>query len=216
MMRISELSRKIKSDMESLNSSPKKPQDTLSPRVWLEEFNQCFAKTEIKVGGHKVDFDQGMQSFLSLLKSIKSKDKSVWWIGNGGSLALCSHLSQDCMNKLGLKSIAFNDPSLLTCMANDFGYENVYSRPLDANASEGDLLVAISSSGNSENILNAIRTAKEKKLKIVSLSSFKPSNKIWNTETDINIYLPSERYGHAEVGHEALIHSVIESAIGQF
>ena len=103
------------------------------------------------------------------------------------------------------------DAPLLTCMANDFGYAEIYERPLRTLTKKGDMLIAVSSSGNSENILRYARLAREREMKLVTLSAFAEDNPLWQAEADVSFHLPTRLYGHAEVGHEALLHAVLET-----
>jgi D-sedoheptulose 7-phosphate isomerase len=180
------------------------------PVQWLEKLSGVLKIVKCKLSDQPVALDQAFLALEQILNETRAKDAALWWVGNGGSAAICSHLSQDVLNKLGIRSMNLNDASLITCMANDFGYSKVYEKPLRTLVRDGDMLIAISSSGNSENILSCARLAKEKNMKLVTLSGFSEDNFLWNVKSDISFYLPVDLYGLVEVGHEALLHSVIE------
>lgn len=182
----------------------------MRPSDWLNEFTNTLANTKCRASGNSLDYEQGLEELGCLLSLIKNQGRSVYWVGNGGSNAICSHLSQDIINKLRIPSYVVNDPALITCMGNDYGFENIFSTPLQVLLKENDLLIAISSSGNSANILNAINIAQEKGSKIVALSSFSANNKLFSQDCDLSFHLPANLYGHAELGHAAIIHSVVE------
>lgn len=186
----------------------KKPTTSIE---WLGELNIVLNNISAGVDNKDVSTDKAFSAMAALLKSIQKEDKSVWWAGNGGSAAVCSHLAQDLLNKVGIKSVYLGETSLITCMANDYGYEQIYARPLSILAQPGDLLFAISSSGNSANILNAISTALKKNMKVVILSGFDKNNKMNQIDTGIRFYVPSDIYGIVEIAHEAIIHSMIET-----
>lgn len=179
--------------------------------LWLEDFHTAVHKSLARKKGNTVSLAQGMNELTNLLLKIHFDNASVWWVGNGGSSAICSHLAQDILNKLQTKSIFCNDTALLTCMANDLGYENMYQKPLSLLMKKGDLLIAISSSGNSANILNAAELAREKQVHLVTLSGFESNNILWNMPADIAFYTPSNLYGIVELTHETLLHAVIET-----
>ncbi len=107
-----------------------------------------------------------------LLRSIEKKG-TIFWCGNGGSASDSQHLAAELIgryrsNRKPLKSISLNaDTSVLTCIANDFGYEKIFSRQLEGIASSKDVLIVISTSGNSKNILNAIKTANKKRMQVI-------------------------------------------------
>lgn len=104
-----------------------------------------------------------------------SNDGALFWCGNGGSAADCQHLAAELVGRFkkdrkALRSIALTtDSSVLTCVANDYSYEDIFSRQLEAISRDGDMLVVISTSGNSENVLRALRVAKELGVKTIAL-----------------------------------------------
>ena len=112
-----------------------------------------------------------------------------------------------------LRSQAFNDPAALTCLGNDLGYENVFAKQIDLHARSGDLLVAISSSGNSPNILGGVAEARKRGCKVVTLSGFEEDNGL-RSLGDVNFYVPSGEYGFVEITHLALCHVVVDLAMG--
>ena len=96
--------------------------------------------------------------------------------GNGGSLCDATHFAEELTgryrgNRHSLPAIAINDPAYLTCTANDFDFQDVFSRYVEGVGHEGDILLAISTSGTSENILRAVRAAKQKGMKVIALTS---------------------------------------------
>ena len=186
-------------------------ESSLDPRSWLRLLGETIKETKGKIGSSSVSFDQALDKAITLFRQTSEARKSIWWIGNGGSAGICSHLSQDVMNKLKTKSVYTGDASLLTCVANDFGYEKIYSKPLEQLADAGDLLVAISSSGNSENIVSCLRLAEKKQIKVISLSGMKENNRLWNSNFGVAFFCPSTLYGIVEVSHEAILHGIIET-----
>ena len=177
---------------------------------WVNDLFDSVKNVRCKIKGKPDSFDNACKRMTELLDELRTDNRMLWWVGNGGSSTICSHLSQDVMNKLDIRSCAFSDVSLLTCMANDYGFPDVYARPLKKMAEEGDMLIAISSSGNSENILNSVKIATEKNMSIITLSGFNDDNHLWNSSAEISFYLSSDLYGIVEVGHLALLHSIIE------
>jgi len=159
--------------------------------------------------GAVCDPDDGFDRSLDLLAGCGSAGRAVLWVGNGGSAALASHFAVDVFN-VGVRSTAFNDAALLTCMGNDCGYEQVFSRPIALFASRGDVLVAISSSGRSPNILAAVAAARERECAVVTLSGFRPDNPLRGLG-DWNFFVPSEAYGPVETVHAILCHALVDA-----
>jgi D-sedoheptulose 7-phosphate isomerase len=137
----------------------------------------------------------------------------IIFIGNGGSAGIASHLAIDFSKNGGLRSLAFNDPSALTCLGNDLGYENVFAKQLEFHARPGDLLIAISSSGRSPNILAAVKTARARDCRVATFSGFTEENELRRTG-DVNFYVRSREYGFVEVAHLALCHAVLDIDMG--
>jgi len=159
--------------------------------------------------GSPCSADAGFDAALELLAARGGAGRAVLWVGNGGSAALASHFAVDVCNA-GIRSTAFNDAAQLTCIGNDCGYEQVFAKPLALFAAPGDVLVAISSSGRSPNILAAARTARERGLGIVTLSGFAPDNPL-RALGDWNFYVPSGGYGPVETVHAILCHALVDA-----
>jgi D-sedoheptulose 7-phosphate isomerase len=137
----------------------------------------------------------------------------IVFIGNGGSAGIASHLAIDFSKNGGLRALAFNDPSALTCLGNDLGYENVFAKQLDFHARPGDLLVAISSSGRSPNILAAVKMARSRDCRVVTFSGFTEGNDLRRTG-DVNFFVRSGEYGFVEIAHLALCHAILDLDMG--
>ena len=135
------------------------------------------------------------------------------FVGNGGSASIASHMAIDFSKNAGLPAMAFNDGVTLTCLGNDLGYEQVFAKQIEMYGKPEDVLVAISSSGNSLNILNAVTAARRLHLPVLTLTGFKAENKLRRLG-DWNLYVPSSEYGFVEIVHLAVIHAVLDLAMG--
>lgn len=159
-------------------------------------------------GGARLSFEDGVEKISGLL-SRNPEHSKVIFIGNGGSAAIASHMAIDFWKNGGIRAICFNEGALLTCIGNDYGYHEVFARPLQAFADQGDVLVAISSSGKSRNILNGVEVARKKGCAIVTLSGFDSSNPLFS-QGDMNFHVPSCQYGPVEVAHQYILHCVLD------
>jgi D-sedoheptulose 7-phosphate isomerase len=137
----------------------------------------------------------------------------IMFIGNGGSAGICSHMAMDFSNRGGLRSTAFNDGSALTCLGNDLGYENVFAKQIEWHGRPGDLLIAISSSGRSRNILKGVETARAQGCGVATFSGFEEDNPL-RKKGEVNFYVRSRQYGLVEVAHQALIHAILDLDTG--
>ncbi len=149
--------------------------------------------------------DKGFDLWKELTIGLKEKDKSVYFIGNGASASMASHFAADLAKNAHLHTEVFSDLSLITAISNDMGYEWVFAEPLKRRARQGDMLVAISSSGESENILMACQIARKMGLNIVTLSAMSPENPLRKIG-DLNIYVMADSYGLAETCHSVILH----------
>ncbi len=151
--------------------------------------------------------------FINKSKIASESGKKLMFIGNGGSSTIASHMAEDFSKAANLRALAFNDPAFITCLGNDYGYEYIFSKQMELFAQEGDVLVAISSSGESKNIINAVTTAKKIGCWVLTLSGFKRNNQL-NKIGNRNIYIPSDQYGFVEIAHLAICHGALDIALG--
>lgn len=160
--------------------------------------------------GVALDFLVGMERVAELLLSQSQAGNKIFFIGNGASAAISSHMATDYWKNGGMRAMAFNDGALLTCMGNDYGYDQVFAKPLEMFAEAGDVLMAISSSGQSANILKAAAAAREKLCRVVTFSGFKPDNPL-RSLGDYNFYVPAQAYGPVEILHHAICHGLLDA-----
>ena len=140
-----------------------------------------------------------------------NKSKEIIIIGNGGSNSIASHISQDFVKFHNKKSLSFSDPSMLTCFINDFGMENAYVKFLQKYISKSTLVILISSSGESENILNCIKYLENNNFKYGVLTGFKKDNSARSIATNslFNFHIDSTDYGVVECLHQIFLHGAI-------
>ena len=156
-------------------------------------------------GGNACGADEGFDRWRSLTSAVRDARRAVYLVGNGASASMASHFSADLAKNARLHTQVFSDLSLITAISNDLGYEAVFSEPLRRRGQPGDLLVAISSSGRSANILRAVDTARGLGLCVVTLSAMSSDNPL-RSKGDVNIYVAADSYGYAETCHAAILH----------
>jgi len=120
--------------------------------------------------------------------------------GNGGSAAMASHVSVDLVKVAGVRAVNFNESDLITCFANDYGYERWIEKALEFYADSADLVILISSSGRSLNILNGAKKAKALGLPLITFSGFSSDNPL-RTAGDLNFWADSSEYNVVEMAH---------------
>jgi D-sedoheptulose 7-phosphate isomerase len=159
--------------------------------------------------GKMIQPEEGFRRWEEATCRLRSDGGCVYLIGNGASASMASHFATDLAKNGGLRTQIFTDLSLLTAIGNDICFERVFAEPLAWYMRSGEMLVAISSSGNSLNIVRAIEVARQRKGVIITLSSFHKNNAI-RALGDINFYIPSITYGQAETGHGAILHHFMD------
>jgi D-sedoheptulose 7-phosphate isomerase len=154
------------------------------------------------------------KAYKQVVSTMFRKNVKVLLIGNGGSAAIVNHMCNDLCFSVGCPAMIFNEPSQLTAISNDYGYECVFEKPIALWAKENDLLVAVSSSGKSKNILRGVQAALEKGCKVVTFSGFSPDNPLRQLG-NINFYISSSHYGEVETTHMTLTHYLTDLAMSR-
>jgi D-sedoheptulose 7-phosphate isomerase len=155
--------------------------------------------------GQSLGAADGFRRWVEMTHDVHGRGQNIFLVGNGASAAMASHFAADACKNGGLRAQAFNDAALLTCVGNDLAFDQVFAQPLARLARTGDMLITISSSGGSPNIVRALERARDMQLKIVTVSGRSgdnPSRGFGN----INVYVPSTRYGWVESGHHVIMH----------
>jgi D-sedoheptulose 7-phosphate isomerase len=157
---------------------------------------------------------------VSEIESVRNRGARIWVAGNGGSAAIADHLLCDWVKGTFSASQApihvhslVSNVALLTACANDFGYEVSFERQIEMQAQPGDMLVCISSSGNSPNILAALRKASSLGLKTVALTGFSGGESA--SLADINLHVDAYNYGVVEDCHQILMHNIAQYIFGR-
>ena len=163
--------------------------------------------------GEQFDLAEVMAAAMERAQTAHDAGNKLMFIGNGGSSTIASHMAEDYTKAGGIRTLAFNDPAFLTCLGNDLGFDQIFAKQIEMFAQPGDMLVAISSSGNSQNILNGVLAAKKRGCWVMTLSGFTPDNLLRNLG-DINVYVPSSEYGFVEITHLAVCHAMLDVAMG--
>jgi len=179
----------------------------------LEQFKNTVESIEI-TNTENIEFslEDDLTEIHKLLVDVQKKERNLYIIGNGGSAAIASHAVIDFMNVGKISAHTLHDPSTLTCMSNDYGYENAFSKILNITLKKEDLLIVISSSGKSKNMTNAVKAAKKNGTTVITLSGFDSKNTL-RTLGDINIWINSRDYGMVEIAHQFILHNLADRFI---
>ena len=163
--------------------------------------------------GQRIEFADAATALMERARATHAAGNKLIFVGNGGSAAIASHMATDYSKNGGVRSLALNDASMLTCLGNDLGYDRVFAKQIELHARRGDLVIAISSSGRSANILNAVDAAAAAGCAIATMSGFTPDNPL-RRKGEWNFYVASDRYGFVEIGHLTICHAVLDFLCG--
>ena len=173
---------------------------------YLEDFSGLVKPNEETV--------EKLAKVADLLKDVHNAGKKTLIFGNGGSAAMASHFSVDLTKNAGLRCVNFNEADLITCFANDYGFERWVEKAVEFYSDEGDLLIVISSSGSSKNMLNGVKAARNGNFQaVVTLSGFAEDNPLCQLG-DINLWIDSRAYNFVENIHQVWLLAIVDLIIG--
>ena len=186
----------------------------MSPSAQDQTFLADYFERLRQVNVLDADLVAAIAATRDMFAAAKQAGGKVAVIGNGGSAGIAAHIAIDLAKNGKVTAVCFNEAAQITCLANDYGFENWLAHAVHMNLRSGDVLVAISSSGKSPNILNAVKAARELGLKVVTLSGFLPDNPLRQTG-DVNFWADSRAYNIVETAHQFWLMSVIDLIIGK-
>jgi len=174
------------------------------------EFSAALAGIEADKAGASIAYPDALAITTEWLCTLQATGRKLILVGNGGSAGIASHMALDFWKNAHVKATAFNDSSLLTAMGNDVGFDNIFAKPISMFSEPGDVVLCISSSGSSPNILRAAEAAREKDCHVITLSGFSPENPL-RSLGDLNFYVPAYSYGFAESIHQVIVHAMLDA-----
>ena len=181
--------------------------DNIFVKKYLEDFS-ISAKP-------KEEIVEKIISVKNILVNAKKNNKKIMIFGNGGSAAIASHVSVDLTKNASIRTVNFNEADLITCFSNDYGYERWIEKAIDFYADNEDVLILISSSGKSQNMINACKAAKNKKIsKIITLTGHEKNNPL-SKLGDINLWIDSKAYNFVENIHQLWLLTLVDLIIGK-
>lgn len=153
-----------------------------------------------------------LKKSVQMIKTVLKKNGKILIFGNGGSAADANHFAAEIVcrfekNRKAMAAISLNtDTSVITSIGNDLGYKNIFSRQIEAVGTRDDVAIAISTSGKSENIIAACKSARKKKMKIIALTGKHGLSK--KNSADIVIAVPSAKTARIQEAHALILHTI--------
>lgn len=158
---------------------------------------------------YKYTYEDGINIAIEILRNCKNERGCLYICGNGGSAGIAQHMTADFLKNGGIRTYNMYGQTTITCISNDLSYEYVFCKQIEMLAENKDVLIAISSSGKSENIVKAVSEMKKIGGKIITFTGFQADNKIRNMG-DINFYIPEKHYGMVESIHNLILQQLVD------
>ena len=179
---------------------------------FLDEYFDDFKKI---INFNSDEIKKKLINLKKIFITTKKNRKKILIFGNGGSAAIASHFSVDLTKNAKIRCTNYNEPDLITCFSNDFGYERWVEMAIKYYGNKGDVLIVISSSGKSKNMINACIAARKKKFsKIITLTGHLVNNPVKKLG-DINLWVNSKAYNYIENIHQFWLLSLVDLVIGK-
>ena len=175
----------------------------------IEKYLQNYNKKFLEISNIDEVVKKRIKKLYKLIIDTKKKKKKIIIAGNGGSAAIASHFSVDMTKNCDIRCVNFNESDLLTCFSNDYGYENWVKAALKFYADKGDLIILISSSGNSLNMINAAKFTKLKKNRLVTFTGFFGKNKL-SKYGNLNFVVNSKSFNFIENTHQYWLLTLVD------
>jgi len=174
------------------------------------KFEKYFKNYNQSIYDLLIDLDTSLiDRSVKLILKCKRNNGKVFIVGNGGSSSIASHVSVDFAKVANVPSNTFNNANLITCFANDYGHQNWIKEAIKAYTQKNDILILISSSGNSKNIINAAKYCNENNIPLITFSGFDKENNLAKLG-NINIHINSKNYNYIEMSHHIILVSIVD------
>jgi D-sedoheptulose 7-phosphate isomerase len=178
---------------------------------YRDEFFDIVRRAECSRHGRAIALAEWLYQIVSKLDELKREKRYLFFLGNGASCSMASHFATDFTKNMGIRATSLSDGPLVTCFSNDYCYEDAYKEMLRQYMSDGDALIAISSSGRSRNIVNAASYVREclSRSTVITFSAFRSDNPL-RALGHYGLYLDCAEYGRVESGHAYYLHLVTD------
>lgn len=176
---------------------------------WLSSYFDLY-----KAAAFNEEIYKELEAFHDLALSVRNSKNKMMFAGNGASASIASHGAVDFTKQGQVRSRDFNEANLITCFSNDYGYENWMAKAVEFYGDEGDALVLVSVSGNSQNAVNAAKYAKTKGISVVTFTGSKADNPL-RALGDVNFWIDSSAYNVVECTHMIWLTTVVDMLVGQ-
>ncbi len=180
----------------------------MNENKWLTNYFELYNKAI-----YSQEIFNDLLKLKNLMEDINGINGKVVLFGNGGSAAIASHVAVDLVKNASIKSTTYNEYDLITCLSNDYGFDRWMEKAVEYYCDEKDLVILISSSGNSENVVKAAKKCNEMNIKVATFTGFDSNNKLKQLG-NLNFWLDSRAYNIVEMTHQIWLLGVVDAIIG--
>lgn len=166
-------------------------------------------------GSKEISFEDGIDLWTEQARKTQNQGGMQFFCGNGASATMAEHMSHDWFQNAKINTYTCSETAHITAISNDISYDDVFAYRIERVMSEKDILVTISSSGNSRNIIRAIEEARKKGSFIITVSGKSKENQSCQMG-DLNFYVPLDTYGLVESSHAVLLHSALDAFLEKY
>lgn len=183
--------------------------------LYFKEVYDGLQKTIVTLNGKEVSLAEGVEKWIDRARKVQENGSLMFFCGNGASATMAEHMSHDWFQNGKVNTYTVSETSHITAISNDVSYADVFAYRIERILKESDILVTISSSGNSPNVIRAIEEAKKKGSFVVTVSGKGADNKS-RQMGDLCFYVPLDTYGLVESSHAVLLHAVLDEFLEKY
>jgi len=183
--------------------------------MYFTEVAEGLQNTKASYFGEDISFDKGMELWCERARQTQERGGMLFFCGNGASATMAEHMSHDWFQNAKVNTYTVSETAHLTAISNDVSYADVFAYRIERVLTDRDILVTISSSGNSPNVIRAIEEAKKKRAFVITVSGKGADNES-RRMGDLNFYVPLDTYGLVESAHAVLLHSVLDAFLEKY
>lgn len=182
---------------------------------YYEEVYDGLQNMIVTMGQKEVSLDEGIDLWVEKARAVQAQGGMIFFCGNGASCSMAEHMSHDWFQNAKVNTYTVSETAHITAISNDISYADVFAYRIERVLSEKDILVTVSSSGNSPNVVRAIEEAKKKGAFVITVSGKKADNQSRKLG-DLNFYVPLDTYGLVESAHAVLLHDALDTYLEKY
>lgn len=183
--------------------------------IYFTEVIEGLRRASVTYHQDEITMEEGVRQWCKFARETQKRGGMLFFCGNGASATMAEHMSHDWFQNAKVNTYTCSETSHITAISNDVSYADVFAYRIERILTDKDILVTISSSGNSANVIRAIEEARKKGAFVITVSGKDAANKS-RVLGDLNFYVPLDTYGLVESAHAVLLHSALDAFLEQY